>query len=71
MMKEEIEEDKIDIETPFLLTTNYSPEELNERLDILQYLILYSKELSKDKLKTHVDVNGCETDVNPFLGLKC
>jgi len=36
MMKEEIEEDKIDIESPFLLTTNNSPEELNERLDILQ-----------------------------------
>jgi hypothetical protein len=71
MMKEEIEEDKIDIETPFLLATNYSPEELNERLDILQYLILYSTELSKDKLKIHVDVNGCGTDVNPFLGLKC
>ncbi len=49
MMKEEIEEDKIDIETPFLLTTNYSPEELNERLDILQYLYLYSTEFSKDK----------------------
>jgi hypothetical protein len=47
MMKEEIEEDKIDIETSFLLTTNYSPEELNERLDILQYLFLYS-EFSKD-----------------------
>ncbi len=31
MMKEEIEEDKIDIETPFLLTTNNCPEELNER----------------------------------------
>jgi hypothetical protein len=71
MMKEEIEEDKIDIETPFILATNYSPEELNERLDILQYLILYSTELSKDKLKIHVDVNGCGTDVNLFLGLKC
>ena len=71
MMKEEIEEDKIDIETPFILATNYSPEELNERLDILQYLILYSTELSKDKLKIHVDVNGCRTDGNPFLGLKC
>ena len=71
MMKEEIEEDKIDIETSFLLTTNYSPEELNERLDILQYLFLYFTELSKDKLKIHVDVNGCGTDVNPFLGLKC
>ncbi len=71
MMKEEIEEDKIDIETSFLLATNYSPEELNERLDILQYLIPYSTELSKDKLKIHVDVNGCGTDVNPFLGLKC
>jgi hypothetical protein len=31
MMKEEIEEDKIDIEIPFLRTTNNSPEELNER----------------------------------------
>jgi hypothetical protein len=31
MIKDEIEEDKIDIETPFLLTTNSSPEELNER----------------------------------------
>jgi hypothetical protein len=31
MMKEEIEEEKIDIETPFLLKTNNSPEELNER----------------------------------------
>ena len=66
MMKEEIEEDKIDIETPFLLATNYSPEELNERLDILQQLILYSTELSKDKLKIHVDVNGCGTDVILF-----
>ncbi len=69
MMKEEIEDEKV--ETPSLLTTNNSPEELNERLDILQYLILYSTELSKDKLKIHVDVNGCGTDVNPFLGLKC
>jgi hypothetical protein len=34
MMKEEIEENKIDIETRFLLSTNNSPEELNERLDI-------------------------------------
>ena len=49
MMKEEIEEDKIDIETPFLLTTNYSPEELNERLDILQYLFVYFSEFSKHK----------------------
>jgi hypothetical protein len=57
MMKEEIEEDKIDIETPFLLTTNYSPEELNERLDILQYLYLYFSEFSKDKLKIQRDVN--------------
>ena len=71
MMKEEIEEDKIDIETPFILATNYSPEELNERLDILQYLILYSTELSKDKLKIHVVVIGYGTDGNPFLGLKC
>ena len=71
MMKEEIEEDKIDIETPFLLTTNYSPEELNERLDILQYLYLYFSEFSKDKLKIQLYVNGCGTDVNPFLGLKC
>jgi len=31
MMKEEIEKEKVDIETPFLLTTNNSPEELNER----------------------------------------
>ncbi len=31
MMKEEIEEDKIDIEIPLLLTTNNCPEELNER----------------------------------------
>jgi hypothetical protein len=31
MIKEEIEEDKIDIEIPFLLTTNYSPGELNEK----------------------------------------
>ena len=31
MMKEEIEEEKVDIETSFLLTTNNSPEELNER----------------------------------------
>ena len=71
MIKDEIEEDKIDIETPFLFATNYSPEELNERLDILQYLYLYFSEFSKDKLKIHVDVNGCGTDVNPFLGLKC
>ena len=71
MMKEEIEEDKIDIETPFLLTTNYSPEELNERLDILQYLYLYFTEFSKDKLTIQFDVNGCGTDINPFLGLNC
>ncbi len=44
MMKEEIEEEKV--ETPFLLTTNNSPEELNERLDILKYLFLYFKEFS-------------------------
>ena len=69
MMKEEIEEEKVEI--PFLLTKNNSPEDLNERLDILQYLILYFPELSKDKLKIHVDVNGCGTDGNPFLGLKC
>ncbi len=31
MMKEEIEEDKIDIETPLLLTADNSPEELNEK----------------------------------------
>jgi hypothetical protein len=31
MMKEEIEEDKIDIEAPFLLTADNSPEELNEK----------------------------------------
>jgi hypothetical protein len=31
MMKEEIEEEKIDIETPFLLTADYSPGELNEK----------------------------------------
>ena len=31
MIKDEIEEDKIDIETPFLLITDNSPEELNER----------------------------------------
>ena len=41
MMKEEIEEEKVDIETPFLLTTNNSPEEPSERLVILQYLYLY------------------------------
>ena len=40
MMKEEIEEEKIDIETRFLLTTNNSPEELNERLDIFIIFIL-------------------------------
>jgi hypothetical protein len=71
MMKEEIEEDKTDIETPFLLTTNYSPEVLNERLDILQYLFLYFSEFSKDKLKIQLYVNGCGTDVNSSLGLKC
>ena len=70
-MKEEIEEEKVDIEIPFLLTTNNSPEEPSERLVILQYLYLYFSEFSKDKLKIHVDVNGCGTDVNPFLGLKC
>ena len=31
MMKEEIEEDKTDIETPFLLTADNSPGELNEK----------------------------------------
>ncbi len=71
MIIEEIEEEKIDIETPFLPTADNSPEELNERLDILQYLYLYFSDFSKDKLKIHVDVNGCGTDVNPFLGLKC
>ena len=59
MMKEEIEEDKIDIESPFLLTTNNSPEELNERLDILQYLFLYFSEFFKDKLKIQLNVNYC------------
>ncbi len=49
MMKEEKEEDEIDIETPFLLSTNNCPEELNERLVILQYLFLYFSEFSKDK----------------------
>jgi hypothetical protein len=71
MMKEEIEEDKIDMETSFLLTTNYSPEELNERLDILQYLFLYFSDFSKDKLKIQLYVNGCRTDGNSSLGLKC
>ncbi len=70
-MKEEIEEEKVDLETPFLLTTNNSPEELNERLVILQYLFLYFSEFSKDKLKIQFDVNGCGTDINPFLGLNC
>ena len=70
-MKDEIEEDKIDTETTFPFISYNSAAELNERLDILQYLILYSTELSKDKLKIHVDVNGCGTDVNPFLGLRC
>jgi hypothetical protein len=46
MMKEEIEEEKV--ETPFLLTADSSPEELNERLDILQYLFLYFSEFSED-----------------------
>jgi hypothetical protein len=71
MMKEEIEEDKNDIETSFLLTTNYNPEELNERLDILQFSFLYFSEFSKDKLKIDVDVNGCGTDENSSLGLQC
>jgi hypothetical protein len=31
MMKEEIEEEKTDIETPFRLTGDNSPEELNEK----------------------------------------
>jgi len=31
MMKEEIEEEKVDIETPFLPTVDYSPGELNEK----------------------------------------
>jgi hypothetical protein len=31
MMKEEIEEDKIDIEIPFILTGDNSPGELNEK----------------------------------------
>jgi hypothetical protein len=35
MMKEEIEEDKIDIETSFPLPTCNSAEKLNERFDIL------------------------------------
>ena len=34
MMKEEIEENKIDIETSFPLPTYNSAEELNERSDI-------------------------------------
>jgi hypothetical protein len=49
MIKEEIEEEKINIDTPFLLTTDNSSEELNERFDILQYLFLYFSEFSKDK----------------------
>jgi hypothetical protein len=35
MMKDEKEEDKVDIETSFPLPTYNSAEELNERLDIL------------------------------------
>jgi hypothetical protein len=35
MRKEEIEEDKIDIETSFPLPTYNSAEKLNERFDIL------------------------------------
>ena len=39
MMKDEIEEDKIDIETSVPLPTYNCTEELNERLDILLYNI--------------------------------
>jgi hypothetical protein len=40
MMKDEIEEDKIDIETSVTLPTYKSTEELNERLDIFIIFIL-------------------------------
>ena len=40
MMKEEIEDDKIDIETSFPLPTYNCIEELNERLDIFIIFIL-------------------------------
>ncbi len=40
MMKDEIEEDKIDIETSFPLPTYNCTEELNERLDIFIIFIL-------------------------------
>jgi hypothetical protein len=51
MMKDEIEEDKIDIETSFPLPTYNCTEELNERLDIFIIFFLYFSVFSKDKLK--------------------
>ncbi len=41
MIKDEIEEDKIDIETSVLLPTYNRTEELNERLDIFIFFISY------------------------------
>ena len=54
MMKDEIEEDKIDIETSVPLPTYICTEELNERLDIFIIFILIFSVFSKDKLKYSV-----------------
>ena len=51
MIKDEIEEDKIDIETSVPLPTYKCTEELNERLDIFIIFILIFSVFSKDKLK--------------------
>jgi hypothetical protein len=51
MIKDEIEEDKIEIETSVPLPTYKCTEELNERLDIFIIFILIFSVFSKDKLK--------------------
>jgi hypothetical protein len=54
MIKDEIEEDKIEIETSVPLPTYKCTEELNERLDIFIIFILIFSVFSKDKLKYSV-----------------
>ena len=51
MIKDEIEEDKIEMETSVPLPTYKCTEELNERLDIFIIFILIFSVFSKDKLK--------------------
>jgi hypothetical protein len=54
MIKDEIEEDKIDIETSVPLPTYNCTEELNERLDIFIIFILIFFSTDTDKLKYSV-----------------